>query len=1671
MADTLEKKPDIEHISSNEDRAQNLKSGQDDHVSGVAKLDDARSRGLQPPAFVANLSPEERISFERRLIRKIDLRLMPMVVLMYIMNYIDRNNIAAAKLAGLPEDLNLHADSGEFQTAMIVWGVISAATAAVTNFGGLLVIRFFLGFMVLIFGIVASGSVTNFFPAVVKTLGYNDVQSLLLTTPPYVLCVITTAANAWHADRSGERYWHVTLPLWVAVAAFIIAATVPSTTFAARYLAMMLMRPPAKRAAALAFINAVSNASSIYASYMYLDWMAPNYVIAMSVNCCTSFMAIVAATVLRFMLVRLNKKLDQGIHVEGAINALPGEAAQHGFRFKNYHTFFECPGYSGFALLEVLQESAGAVPVPTPAPANTTPSAPQATATPVLTVSGLQQQKKRQLRPKAGRTKFWQKLVTTELSPKILPQGPIQEGPWDPYGFFRRPEEITRFYSGHQMRLNHLRDRENYARWAIEEALCEYLPGRYQVSGNVIESTSVASGANTTEDVNRILQVIRAEGQRDIDAEDPNANDGKCEVIHTIRAAAQSLVAASPNSLGPPIDACVNYLKMDKSGEYGHAKLTTWRSPHFPQIDGQEGRKSGFLDNQVTAIVWILSRFLGELPKLKVPDPEENGDLVTVSESKRDKEDRMRLRAPRYAGGILADSMGLGKTLAVIACLELLARQKLNVIRTKGSRPKYRPMAILAPNAAVAAQWVEEICQHTDPEAISQIITSGNGLQYRKHWSGRVRSLSAKEFDGPWPRDVTYVWKSQPRSSKAVIIMSIDTFSSRTTEARKDEAGQAVYCSTFARRGRGFSVMVVDEGQKVKNDATRNWKSVSMVDREFTLLVTATPCINSLTDLMGLARLLWKTPSEYLEKQHPDSWKRMEEKVTKLHHLKDLDSLDSWDHFQLVAGRPGLLAKMLYKDRGTRSHDIQLIREFLKYFESLALLKRSPSSIIYRDWEKTQPVSLEGLFPKVEHFTVDIRPDHDLAAKYQLVHINLLTDYVKVLSNWPSAKRAEVEKKIKSLTSINRQFLIAAASIDMYRLDLLLSQNDFGTMAKHIATMRRSRVNFRRLAQFMLQEDDPEPRTALDYLKLAVRSSPILRYILHDIQNNILDRGPEEKIKKLLITESSPILAYYYELVLQFLGFNCRTFHAELSQEARKDLIASFNDDREDSCQIFIQMYTVGSAGSNLHQNCSRVLVTSQASSLAVQWQAIHRVIRVGQKSDVKVFRLKFTNSYHSFRECRQVEKLLPELGTHAQGPMNDVLVQILNIFQHEVDEAWKRPEALKLIAEKNLLSDDYISENLVDPVENPLQESNDDNDRLNTQEEGPSSKRQKLNNTRALSKHARNANTRRENGSAGWLRKTPDQDSDDDEADFLSLKTRNEYYDEYKKLPKSAKSHFSHDKNMLRRMLSYGSPEGNKIKRIWTAKDLEDPAVLERAMELMLRVRLGTGPIQMLPLPQIDFSLVPEKLRVTLQRRLEKVIQTDQDVDEIRDQLEAAGKKGLRENLPGNTSINASCADIENALDRNAMYNSLTPAQREKAKKADPDDRADINIWEIPSFDQEAGTDHEGEADDEAAEGEESSGEDGGETEGTQESPTGVENEAGSQVNDNEDAAGSEADQEQELPDQPKVKQEDVEQEPIETIKIKVENGVHDSGIEVKVEYVAEDSDVEFVTSRPVKR
>lgn len=83
-----------------------------DHISddGVAKSKPGHAvpnSKLEVPALVAAMTPEYRAEAEKRMRRKIDTRLMPMIILMYIMNYLDRNNIAAVRLAGLQDELDL----------------------------------------------------------------------------------------------------------------------------------------------------------------------------------------------------------------------------------------------------------------------------------------------------------------------------------------------------------------------------------------------------------------------------------------------------------------------------------------------------------------------------------------------------------------------------------------------------------------------------------------------------------------------------------------------------------------------------------------------------------------------------------------------------------------------------------------------------------------------------------------------------------------------------------------------------------------------------------------------------------------------------------------------------------------------------------------------------------------------------------------------------------------------------------------------------------------------------------------------------------------------------------------------------------------------------------------------------------------------------------------------------------------------------------------------------------------------------------------------------------------------------------------------------------------------------------------------------------------------------
>lgn len=91
------------------------KMDQVEMVENASVHDSIPDKKSRAPALIQAWSPEERQRLESSLRNKIDLRLMPLIVLMYILNYLDRNNIAAARLAGLEKDLKMHGN--QFQVS------------------------------------------------------------------------------------------------------------------------------------------------------------------------------------------------------------------------------------------------------------------------------------------------------------------------------------------------------------------------------------------------------------------------------------------------------------------------------------------------------------------------------------------------------------------------------------------------------------------------------------------------------------------------------------------------------------------------------------------------------------------------------------------------------------------------------------------------------------------------------------------------------------------------------------------------------------------------------------------------------------------------------------------------------------------------------------------------------------------------------------------------------------------------------------------------------------------------------------------------------------------------------------------------------------------------------------------------------------------------------------------------------------------------------------------------------------------------------------------------------------------------------------------------------------------------------------------------------------------
>lgn len=184
---------------------------------------------------------------------------------------------------------------------------------------------------------------------------------------------------------------------------------------------------------------------------------------------------------------------------------------------------------------------------------------------------------------------------------------------------------------------------------------------------------------------------------------------------------------------------------------------------------------------------------------------------------------------------ILADEMGLGKTIQVIGFMATLVEEH-----------SCYPFLIVVPNST-CANWRREI----------------------KQWAPALRVVTY--FGSATARDLAKKYEMFPEGAKDLRAHIVIT----SYEAAVDDSSRRIFKSV------SWAGLIVDEGQRLKNDRSQLYYALTAVRAPFRLLMTGTPLQNNARELFNLLQFLDENiNAEELEEKYAEM---TNENVRELH--------------------------------------------------------------------------------------------------------------------------------------------------------------------------------------------------------------------------------------------------------------------------------------------------------------------------------------------------------------------------------------------------------------------------------------------------------------------------------------------------------------------------------------------------------------------------------------------------------------------------------------------------------------------------------------------------------------------------------------------------------------------------------------------------------------------
>lgn len=196
--------------------------------------------------------------------------------------------------------------------------------------------------------------------------------------------------------------------------------------------------------------------------------------------------------------------------------------------------------------------------------------------------------------------------------------------------------------------------------------------------------------------------------------------------------------------------------------------------------------------------------------------------------------------------GIVGDEMGLGKTLQTLSLFQYLEEQdRKNDITSE----ELRPYLVICP-LSVLDNWVNEI---------HKFIPSLKVLRYHGGAKERDRlKRVALGLQDQYGNQTSHSKARKASRTKLPTDSTSNSFKIVVTTYESFQAEQSWFKHSFVWR-----YVVLDEGHKIKNQASQLWGSLRTVTSEYRLILTGTPLQNNLVEMWAL--LAWLYPDVFTE--------------------------------------------------------------------------------------------------------------------------------------------------------------------------------------------------------------------------------------------------------------------------------------------------------------------------------------------------------------------------------------------------------------------------------------------------------------------------------------------------------------------------------------------------------------------------------------------------------------------------------------------------------------------------------------------------------------------------------------------------------------------------------------------------------------------------------------